>query len=219
MSLDQFVNNLSKDVLKKRWAPSPSQLLKYLIPLLALYTLLAQLQLGFRPDMQLQLGRASFLAEIALLFALLITSVVGVVTLAYPDLKQTKYKTRIPLFICAGLALVASLELAAPTAPTEVLPEVARFLAENHTIECTIAIAFVSALPTVLLFALVKFGSTVKPGLAGGYIALAASAFGALTLRLAESNDSVSHLFCWHYLPIILLTVVGTKLGKLLLKW
>jgi hypothetical protein len=141
------------------------------------------------------------------------------VALAYPDLKQKKHVITIPMTLCVCLVLLGAIQLIALPTPTEVLPEVAQFLALNHTIECTLAIALVSALPGILLFALVRRGASVKPGLAGSYIVMASASFGALTLRLAESNDSLAHLLCWHYLPVVVVFFIGAELGKRLFKW
>jgi hypothetical protein len=59
----------------------------------------------------------------------------------------------------------------------------------------------------------------VHPLQAGAFAVLTASTIGALTLRLAEENDSIVHLVQWHYLPTLFFAVLGAFAGKWLLKW
>ncbi len=88
-----------------------------------------------------------------------------------------------------------------------------------HGLVCALCIASVALIPSAMLFWLIRKGANVRPLQAGSFAVLAASAIGALTLRLAEANDSMLHLASWHYLPTFLFAVLGALLGKQLLKW
>lgn len=185
-----------------------------LVLVLAVYALGTQLFLGLRPDLAMQFTRPWFVAEIALLVALLFSSVGASVLSMYPDAYQKPRLLTLPYMLFALLCCMIGLQILLVPDPRMALP-----VAGLHCIECTICIGAVAVLPTALIFALQRSGASVEPEKSGTFTALAASAVGCLTLRLAEENDSLTHLAGWHYLPIVLFAALGARIGKSLLKW
>ena len=63
-----------------------------------------------------------------------------------------------------------------------------------------------------------KYAST-HYRLAGSVALLSAFSVGALWLRLHEVNDSIVHVIEWHYLPMLVIGLIGLGLGQRVLKW
>jgi hypothetical protein len=63
-----------------------------------------------------------------------------------------------------------------------------------------------------------KYAST-HYRLAGSVALLFSFSVGALWLRLHEMTDSIVHVIEWHYLPMLVIGIVGLWLGQRLLKW
>jgi hypothetical protein len=89
----------------------------------------------------------------------------------------------------------------------------------KHNLECTFSITLTAVLPAMWTFyALRKYAST-NYKLAGSVSLLSAFSLGSLWLRLHEETDSMAHVLEWHYLPMLVIVIVGLLLGKQLLKW
>ncbi len=85
--------------------------------------------------------------------------------------------------------------------------------------ECTICILLYAAVPAAWLMVLLRRHATTCPAIAGGLVVVAATSIGALALRLQEQTDSIPHLLTWHYLPMVLFSMVGMQLGRIFFKW
>jgi len=185
-----------------------------LVVVLGIYAIGAQLYLGLRADLILQLTRPAFAAEVGLLVALLLSSAVASVLAMYPDAYQKPQLLLLPYALFFLLALLTVLQMFAPTDARMVVPG-----PDAHGIECALCIGLVALFPSALIFALLRRGASVRQFQAGFLAVLTASAIGCLTLRLAEANDSMLHLLSWHYLPTLLFAALGTAIGKRLLRW
>jgi hypothetical protein len=185
-----------------------------LVIVLGIYALGAQLFLGFRPDLLVQLTRPGFAAEIALLVALLLSSTVASVLAMYPDACQKLRLMLLPYALFLIVALLIVVQMFVTTDVRMVLPA-----SGAHGLECALCIGSVALVPSAFIFALLRKGASVRQMQAGFLAVLSASAIGCLTLRLAEPNDSMLHLASWHYLPTLLYAVLGAAIAKRLLRW
>jgi hypothetical protein len=185
-----------------------------LLVVLALYGVGAQFYLGLRPDLAMQCTRTLFVIEIALLAALLLASALASLLAMAPDAYQKTALLRLPYAIFATLVAIVAYQWFLPLDARMVMPE-----ASGHHMECALFIAAAALLPSAMIFALLRKGASVRPLQAGAFAVLTAGSIGALTLRLAEANDSIMHLAGWHYLPTFFFAAIGALLGKQLLKW
>jgi hypothetical protein len=206
--IDQLITNLSYEVQIVRPAPHPFKLSLQWLSFAALYLIVSLFFSGLRPDI-FQLGFWFYLEIISLLLVVITTSL-GAALLVFPDLHQRPRLVFAPL--AAFVLLLFVLLLAGltdnPSAPYPV-----------HSFECTLSITLLSLLPALsTLFAMRKFAST-HCYLAGGTALLFAFSVGALWLRLHEINNSILHVVEWHYLPMLIIALIGMWLGGKMLKW
>jgi len=211
----KLIAELSQDVLKKNaWQCTPFKFGGKLVMVLAAYGIGVQYFLGLRQDLLIQFTRPWFGLEIALLFALTLSSVIAAVIAIYPDAYQKPRWLKLPYAIFIALAVLVTWQLGIPPDARMVMPKLG-----PHAMDCALCIASVAMFPSALLFGILRQGATVRPMQAGALAVLASSAIGCLTLRLSESNDLLMHLALWHYLPTLLFASFGAAIGKWMLKW
>lgn len=209
-NIEQLVASLSKDAQTLKPAPRPWLLgLKWLAAAAA-YLLVALLITGLRPDWALQLHKPWFVAEVALLLGILVSTAFSAAILSFPDLHQQRRAAFAPVWIFALFAFLMLFARLADNPPSP-LPV--------HSFECTLSILMFSLLPSVgIFYAMRQFAST-RLRLSGIVAVLFAFGTGALWLRLHEQTDSIIHLIEWHYLPMFAVAAAGWWLGKKILKW
>lgn len=210
----QLIQELSAEAKPVR-VLRPLRYAAFLLALLSIYAVCAQCWLrGFRPDLPMQLTRPLFVAELLLLAAMFTSACVASVYAMLPDGAQRKILLRSPYIFSVGMFVLVIIQLFLPQDARMVMPD-----ANSHTHECTQYLAFSSILPAALIFGLLRRGASVMPRQAGLLAVIAAVSVSAITLRLAEANDEITHLLGWHYLPSIFFASMGALLGRYLLRW
>ena len=212
---DQLIESLAHETKPVTPMRSPVKLALRLGAVLLLYALVTGYVLGLRPDLAMQLQRPFYLMEILLLAAISLSSLWACVHLAFPDQYQRRIVTQLPILAFGGLSIILAVQGFLPHDVRMVIPSPET----AHGMECTLCIASVAIIPSALVLMFLRQGASVHPRAAGAYAVLAAAGIGCLMLRLSEANDSLAHLITWHYLPTLLFAIVGTGIGKWLLKW
>lgn len=214
MKLDDFIEKLANDVSKETPRTPPSRVTFSIFALVIVYGVVLQAVLGIQPEISWQLSSWIFVTEVGLLFLISLTSCTAVAYFAYPDLKQRVFPERFKYFV-AGLVVLLLLLQGSYAAEYAEVEQVS----PPHTIECSICILLAAILPAFLLSVVVKKGATTRPLGSAFAVAVGSCSFCALALRLAEDNNSVTHIFIWHYLPIVLVTVFAVLVGRRLFRW
>ena len=209
-----LITKLSSEVKLAKPLGKPIGWIGCLLLLLVLYAVMVQIFFGVRADILLQLTRPLFLAEIALMLLLFVTSVVAAVLTMYPDLYQKSRLLKLPFIIFFLLLGLFALQFFTAQDLRMIVPEI-----DLHTMECTRCILLVALIPAAFTFAILQKGATTLPLQAGAFTVLAASALGYLILRFHEASDAISHLLIWHYFPMLFFAMIGAAIGKWLLKW
>lgn len=209
-NIEELIDRLAQDTAAVKPAPHPYMLsLKWMGGAVA-YLLLSLMLSGLRTDLMLKLHEPWFVAEIAALVCIFVTTSLSAALLSFPDMHQMRRVAFAPVITFALFVLVMFLAWLADSPPAP-LPV--------HSFECTVSIALFSLLPAVwTFFEIRKFASTHYHW-AGCIALLFAFSIGAIWLRLYEINDSIIHVIQWHYLPIIAFGIVGLWLGKVMLRW
>ncbi len=207
---DKLIESLALDEAPPTPAAHPlAQCLEWLA-VAALYVALSLVYLGVRPDLPEKMHSPLFVAEIALLAAIVAASALSASLLAFPDMYQMNRLAYAPVW--AAMLFIAVIFLAwladAPPAPQPA-----------HDLECTLCIASLALLPAGWMLRSMRRLASTHRHAAGSVALLSAFALGALALRLSEQTDSIIHVAQWHYLPMAMTAVLGLWLGKLLLKW
>ncbi len=210
-NIENLVLSLSKEATPVKPAPQPLLLSLKWIALALAYLIVALAVSGPRPDLLLQLQHPLFVAELTVLFGLLVTAALSTAVLAFPDLHQQRAQAFFPLWMIMLLVLVLAIAWLTNT-PTSAA-------VQTHSIQCTLALLLFSLLPSVTIFYAVRRLACTRPQQAGSVALLFAFSTGALWLRLYEANDSIIHIIGWHYLPMIVVGVFGWIIGKSVLKW
>ncbi len=209
-NMDELIDKLVQDGTTVKPAHHPVLLSLEWIAAAVFYLAVALMLSGFRPDLMVKLHEPWFAAEIAALAGIFVVTSLSAALLSFPDLHQMRRVALAPALMFALFALVMLFAWRADSPPSQ--PPV-------HSIECTLSITLLAILPAVwIFFVMRKFASTHQYW-AGGIAILAAFSVGALWLRLYEPTDSIMHVIEWHYLPMILIGMIGMWLGKSLLKW
>ncbi len=169
--------------------------------------------LGLRPDLSLRLAEPLFVAEITVLFFLLLSSGLSACWLAFPDQRQQPWLVKLPLLPVAVYATLIAYRLAVPEA-TAAAP-----LEKDNDIDCALCITGMAIVPAITMLLLVRRCATTVPRLTGAVALLAAATSGHLMLKFVEANDSLPHFAVSHLLPILLLCGIGFMLGKKILAW
>ncbi|MFT7087082.1 MAG: hypothetical protein ACJAZX_000509 [Rickettsiales bacterium] len=213
MQTIDLITKLSNEAKPVKPMISPVKWVAFLLVICAIYASAAQIFLGIRADLATQFMRPLFAAEISLISLLFVSSIISATLNIYPDLYQKLRLTKLPYIILLLLSSLLIFQIFIPDSSSSLK------YPDDHKIMCSACIALLSFIPAILIFVILKKGAATRPFQAGLFAVLAASSLGSLIFRLFEDNDSISHILTWHYLPMIFLALIGTLIGKLLLKW
>lgn len=210
VNVNELIDKLARDGAAVKPAQHPVVLSLEWITAALLYLGVALAISGIRSDLMAKLHETWFVAEIATLVAIFISTSLSAALLSFPDLHQMRRVVLVPAITFTAFAVVMYFSWRADTPPSP-LP--------MHSAECTLSITMLAILPAVwILFVMRKFASTHQYW-AGSVALLSAFSVGALWLRLYEHTDSIKHVIEWHYLPMIAFGIIGLWLGKAILKW
>jgi len=208
--IDNLVARLAQEATPVKLAPHPFMLSLQWLGGGATYLALALAFSGLRPDLPERLHQPWFFAEIVSLAGLFVVTSMSAAVLAFPDAHQKRVLALAPFGMFALFLTIVFFAWRAdiPPAPFPV-----------HSIECTLSITLMGLCPaTMVLYSIRKYACT-HYRFAGSIALLCAFSLGALWLRLHEMNNAVMHVIEWHYLPMLIIQIVGVWLGKWLLKW
>lgn len=208
--IDALVEQLTQDETPVQPAPHPYKLgLSWLLGA-ALYLMISLAVSGMRPDWLQKLQHPWLQAEIVLLVLMCVSTALSAAVLAFPDLHQRGWLTRVPLALFGVFSVVMAFSWQAdkPPAPLPI-----------HSFECTLSILAAALLPAVWVMYTLRHYASTHVRWAGSTALLFAFSVGALWLRLHEVNDSVIHVILWHYLPMIAVGWLGLSVGQKWLRW
>ena len=210
MQTELLIEQISNEIGVVKKSPNPFILSGKLIVAFIIYVLLLLPIFHPRPDLSEKLLSPLFASEIIALVFIIVSSCLASAILSFPDLYQKKNIAFTPIIAFLLFALVLLLEWLADKQPAP-LPE--------HEVKCFVCIIGFSIIPAILLFYNMRRIACTHYAHAGCTAMLSAFAVGALVLRLSEPTDSISHLLQWHYLPMLVIGLLGMLCGKLFLRW
>lgn len=209
--IDHLIGKLAQDAAPVKLAPHPLKFSMQWIGGGVIYLAIALALSGVRLDWLERLQQPWFLAEIASLAGIFIAASISAAVLVFPDLYQKRHWAWAPIGMFALFLIILFFSWRAdPLFPLTPL---------YYSMECTVSITLVAVLPAAWAFYSMRQYATTHHRLAGSVALLGAFSLGALWLRLFEINDSMFHVIAWHYLPMLVIELIGLWLGKRLLKW
>ena len=212
---EQLIAELAGQSAPVEMLPSPSDVILKLSALLILYGLAVLALMGVRSDLEVQIFQPLYATEVVLLLAITMLSLGAAVYQAFPDHYQDHRMDTLALGALGLFILLLAAQLLLPANPEQSLHS----NLDMHSMECTICITAVAALPSFLAVLLLRKGASTQPFSAVAFAVLAATAAGCLILRLSEANDEPWHLMIWHYGPTFAYALGGGLAGRFLLRW
>ncbi len=88
-----------------------------------------------------------------------------------------------------------------------------------HSKSCLLDLLIFTIAPALFLFFFIKRAAPTHFKLTGYAGMLAAASFAIIGINFTCAISNLSHLFLWHFLPVIGLGLLGIFLGKKLLRW
>jgi hypothetical protein len=215
MDTSNLIDNLANNLKPVRCLPAPS--MRALLMSLAALALVAVMILilgGPRADWHTALQNPFFMSGDLLMLVAGFFSAIAAFTLTVPD---TKIRQPVIILLCGATAIWMMICLYAAASLT---PE--SFQAEiNDTAKssaCLKALIFMSALPLVVSFIMALRAAPLWLGWTGYALTLSMASFAAFGMRFFCPNDSYAHLLLWHFMPVVLLSIAGAGLGRIVLR-
>lgn len=170
---------------------------------------------GPRPDWRDVLHSPALMAGDLLMPVAGFLAAVAAFILAVPDTK-----IRRPVVLLLGLATLAWAGICLKAAAAVTLQDIhAEFHEIAESAACVKALVFMSAIPLAASFFMALRAAPVWRGWAGYALTLSMASFGAFGMRFFCPSDAPSHLMLWHFLPVVILSVFGGLLGRVILRF
>lgn len=213
MKTDDLIENLSKNLTAVGSLPNrKSRLIRHLV-FSILGTGLTFSLFSIRANLAQVIFTYQFVIGAFLLFIGWILSSYSLVTLEEPS-SSSKGVWRWPIVLMALLSLMYLLFLV--LSPNQDRVDGLRL----SGISCSEDILFLSMLPGIFIFFLLKNGATTRPDLIGIFWGLICAMMASFALQFSCPSDLSSHLLVWHFAaPFVVLSLAGFFLGRKFLKW
>lgn len=85
---------------------------------------------------------------------------------------------------------------------------------------CILRITGLAAVPTGLLFYMLKKAAPMKSGLVGLLAVLGSLSFAEIAVQvLCRKSEDVTHVIVWHFTPVCIIAAVGLLIGHVTFRW
>ena len=202
--MKDLINDLSQDCEAKR-AIGYRGGVPYVLGVIAYYIAIAVF-LGFAYDLENILKDSSFILEIFLTVSTFLLSSYALFRLRIPDCKGVYQFAPFISFTALAVIILANTN---HNVEIDIL----------HGCKCMLHVFLISIPPILFSIYYAKKGCTTNPLMLGCIVGLGIGSTSYLILRLTEMTDDILHLFMWHLLPIIVLSMVLSVLGYKIFKW
>lgn len=178
------------------------------------------LYFGIRHDIDHRMTNATaFLIENFLMLIAGAGAAATAIQLAVPNLKISK-----STWIIGSLSVLIWIGLCAHALMSVSFEEIKAAASVLHldpfsTDYCVADLLVLGVFPGVILFAMLRKAAPVNKGVVGCMAFLAAASFAAIASRYMCAMDSFAHLLVWHFVPVILMGLLGILIGKKFLNW
>ncbi len=209
-STEKIIDALASDTGSLK--PAPSLLVRIGLWSISLILVAAVgvFLLGLRGDIGELLSSPRFLLESLALFLLALSAGSMALVLSVPGVKHSKTKT----FLCAAgalwLACFAALFFIQSQRGT-LMPIESIFQPGFH---CAKTMVGLTVVPALALVGLVRLGAPLGCRLAGVFSLGASALLAALTLQFTCAKDGFFHLLYHHYIPVLVLGLLGALVGS-----
>lgn len=180
----------------------------------SLFFLATLLIFGIRSDLPYLFKSKQFILESIVVLWLVISTGVWAINLSVPG-REKKYSfliTFVPFVIWNCILLFAYFSEYSST------PLVSH-LRSSFGKMCFTSLFLIGLPPSLVLFFIVRKNNPVLLGKVGLLVFLSGMGLGGLMMQFHCGNSDPLHIFTSHVLPIIIVALIGLKLGKRFLRW
>jgi len=213
MTVEDMISDLAKEGAKKSF-PSPLKVLVAWAALLLFYISGIFLYFSIRPDFVATLKSMSFGVQLGAAVLMVVSAAVSASYLALPDSNQKPWVRFLPLlpFMLLILMLAGALVVLGAAGLVGCL--------DVQQVACAKAVFMFSILPSAVMVYTIQRAAPLHYFWAASMAGLSGSGIGYVLLLLIEPHENPAHLLIWHFLPVLLTTIVVMSLGKLVLgRW
>jgi hypothetical protein len=174
---------------------------------------LVMVLMGVRRELGDAVDRTDFAIEAALLIVTAVSAAVGALLMSIPGAERARLVRLLPIVAGSATVLWAlgeQLIASAMGAPTGRL---------TFAWHCVYKTASVAAIPSVVLFVMIRRAAPLHTARTGFLAMLATAAVGVLGANIICPNDRPLHMLLWHAAPLMLFAGFGAGLGTWLLRW
>lgn len=167
--------------------------------------------LGVRADAGLQMMNGWFLARATATLIIVGAAALLAFSISVPGAEISYLLRSLPLAASLTWALMLVSTFAATYSPGDLLAHVT-----PHP-SCVLIIAAIALSPEIVLLRMLRRAAPLQAAQTAGYAGLASLTIGALGAQFVCANDAAAHHLLWHYVPVVLLTIVSIIVGSTLL--
>jgi hypothetical protein len=211
MKTEELISKLSEDLSPSKGADS---ILKFLMKGLGVFILMALVIYGLLPvraDFSFQLQDSTFPIETTLWFLTGLFSALTAYTYSIPGLSPRYYLIFTSVLFLALLLFI----FFGSSSQSGSIKE------EMNLVKgiCGGIISIISIIGSIFFFKWSTNNAPTRPGSNGFWIVLSTSCLGSTFMQIICAHDSGVHLYIWHLLPTMLLSILGIVIGKRILNW
>ncbi|HVY31078.1 MAG TPA: NrsF family protein [Polyangiaceae bacterium] len=200
---DDLIRQLVFDLKPVERLTSPAQrTAQFAVPVAAL-TLASTWLAGVRADLLLKLHEPAYVAETGILLALFMLGTFATFSSGVPGVRLRPAAWGLGLFASAWLFLAGIRCFVAPAA-----------FGLTSGIACVHRTLLLGVVPTSVLFIMLRRSVPLAAGTSGALVMTSAGALAILGTRAVCGKDDGLHVLVWHVVPLALLVLLGSVLGR-----
>jgi len=210
---DELIVQLARAAGPVRPLPGPSVRLARWTAAAASMTALGVIVIGPRADVLTAIYQPTFVALAVATLGTALLSAAGAFVLSVPGVERSPLQRAVPLVAGGVWALVLVVLLTTGDDPVQ------RILALPFHWACVIEIVGLSIVPSWVLFVMLRRAAPLRRAWSAAFATLAAVALAAVATQVICPLDDPAHQLVGHLLPVALLSLSGTIVGRRWLNW
>jgi hypothetical protein len=212
MNKKELISNLTSNLKPvKRFIPCKKCMVVYSILTIVLTSIFVYFY-GIRPDLCLACKKSSFLLDTFFLALLSISaSFVAFKTMTPTKISKAAYLPFLFLaFWCLSILfkLICAYKTCGPCA-----------LQPGPGLNCLKETIIIATIPFLIISTFLSSITSTRPIFTGVMISLACASIATFALQFICNGTTPAHLLFWHFLPVIIICLLGLLIGKKILKW
>jgi hypothetical protein len=206
MRTETLIHNLAKECQPVKPLGNPA--VRFLKWFAATSLILSAVVLIWGPDPSPSLFfNPAFVIQAAIMLCVSLSCALSAFILTVPDKKNLKFHFMLGTILILWFGLIVYLFLAADLSDSR-----PGYLCVSRTI-------LFAALPSMLLFQMLKKAAPIKSGMVGLLASLSVLSVAGLGVQFFCQKALPAHILIWHIIPVCILSGIGFFLGRLVFKW